>query len=319
MMLLTEIAIAETRFCVWDPIGRGGGITRIASGLQPFLLKQAVTIDVQSFADEQVAVAAFKDQQCDLALLPANVIYDMHPFVTSLSAVGGIRNLEELDLLLATLASPKAAPLFSGPTTEVAGLLPSGSIYAFLRDREAYRIEDLQGKKFAVMAYDPISAELIRRIGGSPVGATLYSFAGLFNSGSVDVAYAPALAYGPLELYKGIGETGGIVRYPWLQGFLTLVIRPDALPEGLGQALRTQVDSHRQEALTLIANAEELVPASNWIDVSAKEVTEIERSLAEIRGELKDRKIYHPKALAIMKKVRCKTRPEHAECSSSGV
>lgn len=307
---------SEHAFCVWDPIGRGGGITRIAKSLQPELLKKGVSIRVTSYVEEKVAQAAFMDNQCDFALLPANVIYDQHPFVTSLSAVGAIRTLEELDLLLATLSAPKAGPLMSGKSTEVAGLLPSGGIFSFLRNRDAYRMEDLQGKKFAVMSYDPISAEMIRKIGGSPVGTTLFSFAGLFNSGSVDVAYAPAIAYGPMELEKGLANNGGIVRYPWLQGFLALVIRPAVLPEDLGQHLRTLVGKYRPQAMALIEAAEAAIPPEKWIDLTVEDQRALDVELAKTRGELKERGIYDEKALAVMKKVRCHVDGTRGECSA---
>ena len=65
------------------------------------------------------------------------------------------------------------------------------------------------GKKVAVIGYDKQARVVANVAGASPVPATIASFGPLFNNHSVDMAYAPAIAYKPLELYKGLGENGG--------------------------------------------------------------------------------------------------------------
>ena len=56
----------------------------------------------------------------------------------------------------------------------------------------------------AVFDNDPVAKTMVRRVGGSVVGASPSSFAGYFNNGSVDIIFAPAVAFDTMELYRGI-------------------------------------------------------------------------------------------------------------------
>ena len=51
----------------------------------------------------------------------------------------------------------------------------------------------------------------------------------------VDVIAAPATAYRPLELYRGLGQNGGILIFLIAQVFLQVVLRHERFPEGFGQ------------------------------------------------------------------------------------
>ena len=55
------------------------------------------------------------------------------------------------------------------------------------------------------------------QVGASVVGAEIGTFAGMFNNKNVAICYAPALAYEALELYKGMGNSGGVINYPLAQ------------------------------------------------------------------------------------------------------
>ena len=63
------------------------------------------------------------------------------------------------------------------------------------------------------------------------VPADVGTFAGMFNNGSVDICAAPATAFKPLELEKGLGRSGGIARLPLAQMTFQMVGRDEVLTE----------------------------------------------------------------------------------------
>jgi hypothetical protein len=53
------------------------------------------------------------------------------------------------------------------------------------------------------------------------------NFAGKFNNGQVDIIGAPAVAFRPLELYRGLGEKGAIFRFPLIQVTASVIVNRD--------------------------------------------------------------------------------------------
>lgn len=76
---------------------------------------------------------------------------------------------------------------------------------------------------------------MVQQVGAQAVSAEISNFASMFNNGQVDIIGAPAAAFKPLELHKGLGSKGAIVNYPVLQVTGNIIIRPDKFPAGYGQ------------------------------------------------------------------------------------
>lgn len=51
------------------------------------------------------------------------------------------------------------------------------------------------------------------------------NFVAKFNNGQVDMVGAPAYAYKPLEIYKGLGTNGAMFNFPVLQVTADFIIR----------------------------------------------------------------------------------------------
>ena len=92
----------------------------------------------------------------------------------------------------------------------------------------------ISGKRIASFDYDKAQAIMIQKIGAQPVSADITNFAGKFNNGSVDFIAAPAMAYRPLELYRGIGTQGAINRIPILILTYQIIINETKFHEGFG-------------------------------------------------------------------------------------
>ena len=229
--------------------------------------------------------------------------------------MGAMPSYEQLKTVLSTLSGPKAAELMTDGNYEVAGIAPAGSIYVFTRDRSIDRVERIQGRKVATLDYDPAAVVMVRKVGASVVSATTSSFAGKFNNGSVDVAYAPAVAYTPLELYKGVEPNGGIFQYNFAQMTFQAILHKDRFTGDFAQNMREYYHSRHAEFMDIILKAEADIPDTAWIRPTSEDAQGFDNMLKEVRIALRDDGLYDPKALKLMLKVRCSVDQSKAECT----
>ncbi len=307
--------LMKRSFCIYDPIGQNGPLFNVMKSAKPAAMKWGIDLSLKAYTDEKIAAEDFKADQCDSVLLTGTRARDFNKFTGSMEALGGIPSNKELKMILATLSSPKAAKLMVQGNVEVAGILPAGAVYLFLRDRSIDTVAKLQGKKIATLDYDKASLTMVRHIGASVVGSSSANFAGKFNNGSVDVAYAPAVAYTPLELYKGLGTKGGVFDYKLAQMNFQILIHPDKYPAGYGQKVRDYAAARFSDAYKIIDNAEAEIKKDYWIRPNPEDVKGYNKMLQEVRIALRDDGVYDAKALRLMRKVRCKVSPANAECA----
>jgi len=312
----TSAAPVERTFCVFDPIGAAGPLYQIMKEDLVPALKWGVKLKLQAYTDENVAASDFRAGQCDQVLLTGARARSFNKFTGSLEAVGGLRDLKEVKTVLTALTQPKAAKYMMEGDTEVVGILPAGAVRLFMRDKTVDTVEELQGLRFGVMDFDKAAITMVRKIGASVVPVNVATFAGKFNNGSVDVIYAPVVAYEPLELYKGIGTEGAIFDYTVAQMTFQIVSRADAFPEGYGQKYREHILSKFDNGVKLITAAEAKVPESAWVIPSPDKIAGYDTMLQSARIDIRDAGIYHAKTLTLMRKVRCKSKPSEAECTT---
>ncbi len=304
-------------FCVWDPVGAGGPVMRMVRDSTPKALTWGIAWKLEAYTDDKIAANDFKAGKCDAVLLTEIAVREFNGFTGTLGAIGAIPGHTELKTLMATLAKPKAAKLMIEGNYEVAGIVPIGSVFIFVRDRALDSLDKFQGKKMAVLNNDPVGVNMVRKVGGSVVGASLSSFAGFFNNGSVDMIFAPAVAYETMELYKGVGQQGGIISYPLLHTSMQIVIHRDKFPETFGQQMRSYVHSRFDEMATVVKAAEKSIPESNWVSIEPTQRTDYDRFMRESRIALMNDGLYDARALKLMKKVRCHHQPAAGECTSN--
>jgi len=275
--------VMERSFCVFDPVGANGPLFAIAKSFQPVVLQQGVKLSLHAYTDEKVAAEDFKAGQCDAVLLTGTRAREFNKFTGSLEAMGAVPGEQEMRLLYNTLSQPKARPFLIDGPYEVAGVFPGGAIYLLTRDRSIDKVEKLQGKRVATLDYDEASVRMVRHVGASVVGSNSANFAGKFNNGSVDLAYAPAVAYEPLELYKGVMPDGAVVRYALGYMNFQVIIHRDRFTEDAGQLVREESSKRINEAYDIIAQAEEGIPDQVWMNLPAEDIAEYDRMLRKVR------------------------------------
>lgn len=314
LLLLPALATAQT-ICVFD---LGGAQGPLMTELREYVLaaqRWQVPLTLRAYVDERVATEDFKAGQCDAALLTGIRARQFNSFTGSIDSVGSLPDYASLKSLLQTLAKPEAAPLMTQGSYETAGLLPLGAAYLFIRDRRIDSVGKMAGKRLATLDHDRAQLRMAERIGAQPVSSDVTNFAGKFNNGVVDVAVAPGIAYEPLELYKGVGTRGVVVKMPVAQLTLQLLLRPSAFPAGFGQRSREYFGGLFDRSLEQIKEAESLIlyffPPPDGDREKYREM------MREARIALTAEGLYDRRMMALMKKVRCKCEPQQSECSEN--
>lgn len=301
--------------CVFDIVGAHGDVFNLMKDYQLEALNWGVDIELKPYTDEKIASEDFKAGQCSAVVLTGLRGRLFNSFTGSLDSIGSIPSYKHMKKVIQVLSHPKYAPRMKSGPYEVIGVAPLGAAYLFVNDRRINNVSALSGKKIAVLDYDKSQAKMVAQVGASAVSSDVTNFAGKFNNGSVDICAAPAVAYSALELYKGLADDGGIVNYPLAQLSLQLIVRHDQFPAEFGQQSRTYFYSQFDRAKSLIDSATAEIDKKWWIEIPANDKIIYDELMRESRISLRDEGIYDKDMMSLLRKVRCKLNPAHAECT----
>ena len=302
-------------FCIFDPVGARGPVYSSMLDYQTQALEWGANLELKAYTNEAVVVADFQAGHCDAMGVTGTRVRPYNPFTASIEALGGLNDYKEMQQLLGMLTKPKASRYMVQGDYEVAAILPGGAVYIFVRDKQIDSVEAAAGKRIATLDYDKASVNVVEHVGATMVPSTVATFAPRFNNGDVDIAYAPAVAYQPFEMYKGLGDKGGIYKFSMAQMNFQMIIRHDKFPEGFGQKSREYTYQHFDKALEHIRKAEADIPAKYWLNISADKETDYKEMLRQIRMKLSNKKIYDKRMMKLMFKLRCRSNPSHYECA----
>lgn len=322
LSLVAPIAAAEpVRMCVFDVIGANGDVFNMVKDYALEMKAHGVDFELRPYTDEGVAVGDFNSGQCDAVAATDIRIRPFNRFTGSISAVGAIPTYDDLRTLLATLAQPKAAPLMKDNGYEVLGIVPVGAGYLFVNDRSIDTAGELAGKRMATLDYQKDAIHMVNYVKATVVPSDITNFAGKFNNGSVDTAYAPAFAYEALELYKGIGDAGGIVDYPLAQLTIQIIARDEVVDDETAQQAREVAWGMYGQAMDLVTRLENAIPDDKWINIPAGDVEGYQEMFRENRLQLRDgiagaEQVYHPKMMSLLSNIRCASNPAASECTA---
>lgn len=324
--VMAPVAMAKPRFCVYDPLGTTGEGYKAAQDYVVAMQKKGADIEIKSFLDERVAVEDFRTGQCDGVMATALRTRQFNTLSASMDTVGAATivrkgkvdmegSFEVVRRFIQTLSSPKAAELMVSGNYEVVGIIPLGGVYAFVNNREINTIEKAAGKRVAAFDYDKAQAQLIQRVGARPVSVDISNFSSMFNNNNVDVIMAPALVYKPLELHKGIGNKGGVGRFPLTVITYQMVIRADKFPKGFGQHSREYVFNNFETVMKVVRKADKEIPEKLWIDPTPEDNERYVALMREGRIDMAEKGFYDKKGLKLIKKIRCSVYPEASDCT----
>lgn len=316
--LSTTANAAKINACVFDLMGKGGPAY---SSMQDYALAAkgwGANLNLKVYTDERVATEDFKAGKCHLVSISGMRGRHFNKFVGSIDAIGATTTQKTAKSIVKLMASPKLAKKMTVGKYEVAGVIPLGSAYLFVNDRSINTIAKAAGKKFAVLDHDKSQAKMVARVGAQPVSSDITTFGSKFNNGQVDIIAAPAIAFKPLELHKGLGSKGAIVKFPILQITGNVIIRKSKFPAGYGQKSRTWVSTQLSKAFKQINADERGIPSKYWMTIPANDKLGYSKLMRDARIAMTKEGFYDKSMMKLLKKVRCKENPASFECSLGG-
>ncbi len=305
--------LVNRTLCLFDFMGANGDSYAMGKDLAAAALGWGVHLNLRAYTDEGVAFEDFKAHKCDAAGLTGIRVRLLHKFAGSLLMMGALPSYAEAKTAAMAILQPKAAPLMTEGPYEVMSVMPFGAVYIFARDRSWNSLKDVAGKRLAVIGWDRQATAMAEFVGVSLVAADFTNFVTMFNNGSVDAIYGPALIYDALEAYKGIGTTGGVADYPIAQGFFEVIAYKDRFPEGFGQKARNWSMGQLDRVFNMVKEMDKTIPEDKWIRVPEKDRDNYQELFRKVRLQLRG-DVYDPRMMTLLRRIRCQYRPDKAEC-----
>lgn len=311
-------AVEQRSVCVFDIIGTSGDQYNIMQDFKAAALNQGYEVNLKAYTNERIAAENLAAGQCDAAAITGIRAKKFNQYTGSIDSIGSVPNYDVMKMLMRVLGSnePSVVDDMRSGNYEVMGVLPMGSAYLFVKDKNIDDVDALAGKSIAVMEYDESQARMASQVGMSPVLSDITNFAGRFNNDSVDIAFAPLMAYNALELYKGMKPDGGIVDYVLGQLSLQLVGYQDRFSTEFGKWAREWFATEGYEqGMRVVDNSREAVPEKWWIRISEEDTARYNEMMREARISMTKDGLFDKDMMTLLRKIRCRVDSGRAECS----
>ena len=315
----------EINMCVFDLIGSSGDQYALIEDYALDMREKGIKFNLEPYTDEGVAMSSFAAGDCDALAATDIKLRRYNDFTGTLSAVGAIPSYKHLEMTLSAINKPSASKYMKQGDYEIAGIFPLGAAYLFVVDEEMDSVEDLAGKRIATLNNHPDAEHMVNYVNASVEPSSITDFGGKFNNRSVDAAYAPGWAYEALELYRGVGDDGGVIDYPLGQLTMQIVVRDDALSDEEAQTSREVAFDHFDTALQRVKEYEKDIPEESWVQIPDSDIADYQEMFRQNRIELRDGedadgnevpKVYNGELLTLLRKVRCRITPDASECTA---
>lgn len=310
----TSLVQAKQVVCVFDLVGKSGDVYALMKDYQLAAKNWGADIELRVAQNEAVIAEDFKAGKCDGISVTGMRGRQFNDFTGSLDAIGAIPNLKLAVKVMQGLANPTFSKYMVKGKYEIAGVIPVGDAYLMVNDRNINTVAKAAGKKIAVLDYDQAQKIMVQQVGAQAVSSDVTNFGSKFNNGQVDIIGAPAAAFKPLELHKGLGSKGAIVNYPILQVTGNIIIRPERFPKGYGQQSREWVKAQLPRAFDILGKMKADIPMKYWMDVPAADKPGYQKMMREARINLTQQGVYDKRMMKLLWQFRCKEDAKNFEC-----
>lgn len=310
------------RVCVFDLLGKSGEAYQVMEEWALMAKTWRTEIDLVSYQNEAQAEKDFEQGKCDGVYMTSMRARSYNKFAGSVDAIGAVPSYaiaqKAISFALDKRNRHRLSSKIGNQSFEVAGISQIGLAYIYVKDKKLNTIEQIKGKKFAVLGYDEAQKIVVKSLGGQAVLSDISDIAKKFNNGQADIMAAPAYAYKPLELDKGLGNDGAIITFPAVNMTMDLIIRPDKFSSNFGENSRAWFLSRLKSNFAVIQRIEAGLPAKYKINLSNEDKTRYQQILREARMGLTKRGIYDATMMSVLKRARCTVERTNFECSLGG-
>ncbi|WP_335954953.1 putative solute-binding protein [Acinetobacter guillouiae] len=319
---ISSTSQAKQEICVFDLLGKAGESYKMME--EWALAAKTWNTDVQLIAhqNEELADKDFKNGKCDAAYITTMRARQYNKFAGSIDALGGVPTnaiaLKAITFVLDKRNVKRLKTKIDNEEIEIGGIGQIGPAYIFVNDRAINTIEKGKGKKFAVLAYDKAQIAMVERVGAIPVPSDISNFIKKFNTGEVPMVGAPAYAFKPLEIEKGLGSKGALINFPVLNVTADLVFRSQKFPATFGNDSRTWFIKQLPRQFSMVKRLEEGIPAKYRLNLSKVDTEKYQKLLRDGRMDLTRQGIYDPTMMSVLKRARCTVDRTNFECSLAG-
>ena len=320
MLLAMTSAQAKQKVCVFDLLGKAGESYKMMEEWKLSSKTWQADIDLIAYQDEGKAQQDFDAGKCDAVALTSTRARKYNKFAGSIDAIGAVTSnaiaQKAITFALDKRNKRRLVSNVNGEQLEIAGIAQIGLAYIFVRDKNIDTIEKAAGKKFAYLHYDPAQKNIVESMNLVAVPSDISDFVKKFNSGQVDVIAAPAYAYKPLEINKGLGN-GGLFNFPVVNITADIVIRSDKFPADFGMQSRQWFVKKLPQNFANIRRLEADMNAKK-MNLLGEDRVRYQKLLRTGRMNLTKQGIYDPVMMSVLKRARCTVERTNFECSLSG-
>ena len=321
-LITSNILHANADVCVFDLLGKSGESYKLIEEWALASKNWGTDVNLIAYQDEAKVEQDFKAGKCDAFYMTSMRARAYNKFAGSIDAIGGVPTNDiaqkSISYVLDKRNEKRLINTMGKETFEVAGIGQIGSAYIFVRDKSINSLARAEGKKFAVLHYDYAQKIMVTRIGAVPIMSEISNFIKKFNQAEVDIVAAPAYAFKPLEIYKGLGTQGAMINFPVVNVTADLIIRKNKFPEGFGMRSRSWFVKQLPKSFAMVKRMEAEIPAKYRMNLSKEDQVKYQKILREGRIDLTRQGIYDPTMMTVLKKARCTVERTNFECSLSG-
>lgn len=318
----SSFAQAKQDVCVFDLLGKAGESYKMMEEWALSAKNWNANINLIAYQNEELADKDFKSGKCDAAYITTMRARQYNKFSGSIDALGGVPSnaiaLKAITFVLDKRNHKRLRTTIDGEEMEIGGIGQIGPAYIFVNDRAINTIEKGRGKKFSVLAYDKAQIAMVERVGAIPVPSDISNFIRKFNTGEVPMVGAPAYAFKPLEMEKGLGSKGAIFNFPVLNVTADLVFRSNQFPTTFGDSSRAWFVKQLPRQFNMVKRLEEGIPAKYRLQLDKAEIERYQKLLRDGRMELTKQGVYDPTMMSVLKRARCTVDRTNFECSLAG-
>mgnify|MGYP003557381362 CR=1 FL=1 len=311
---------ASTTVCVFDLLGKSGEAYKVMEEWALTAKTWRADVRLVSYQSEAQAENDFEQGKCDGVYMTSMRARRYNKFAGSVDAIGAVPSYaiaqKAISFALDQRNQRRLTSTVGHQVYEVVGISQIGLAYIFVKDKKMNTIEQIKGKKFAVLAYDEAQKIVVKSLGGQAVLSDISDIAKKFNNGQADIMAAPAYAYKPLEISKGL-VNGALFNFPVVNITGDLVIRPSKFPANFGSQSRQWFVNKLPSNFAMVQRLEAGMNAKR-ITLTNEDKIRYQKMLRDGRMNLTRQGGYDASMMNVLKRARCTVERTNFECSLSG-
>lgn len=321
MGLMNQVQAKQT-VCVFDLLGKAGDTFKVTEEWAVMAKSWQADIRLIPYQDEAKAQNDFDAGRCDAVYMTSMRARKYNRFAGSIDAIGGVTSnhvaQKAISFALDKRNKRRLLATVDNQKYEVAGILQFGLAYVFVHDRNLNTIEKAKGKKFAYLHYDVAQKVIVDSLEMVSIPSEISDFVKKFNSNQVDVIAAPAYAYKPLEIERGIASGGAMFSFPVVNITGDLIIRPEKFPTNFGIRSREWFVTQLPKSFAMVKRLENEIPAKYKLKLPKEDEVRYQQILRDGRISLTKQGVYDPIMMSVLKRARCTVERTSFECSLGG-